>query len=167
MVEGALIVLGKAVARDGPIQCHVFLLGHRRAKIHRVFRSSLSAECHASTSDADQSLRLQMMLTELITGKYDRTLFSPPTDYHLQNPFASAPENSKVLNDLKPAWIKIDPQWAVPRFADRPQAVRDDWAGAHCSSRQEKQAFAALKADTEEASFKTGTADRGFKPNGK
>ena len=59
-IDGTFIVLAKAVARDGPIRRHGFIFGRSRAKIHRVCRSSLSAECHAAISAADHAHRLQM-----------------------------------------------------------------------------------------------------------
>ena len=74
IVDGVSIVLGKSIGRYGPIQCHVFLLGLRCAEIRRVIRSSLAVECRAAISDADRALRMQMLLTDLVTGKYDISL---------------------------------------------------------------------------------------------
>ena len=54
VVEGAFIAHWEAVARDGPIQCRGYIIGRRRAKIHRGRRSPLSSEIRAEIPAAGQ-----------------------------------------------------------------------------------------------------------------
>ena len=97
ITDGAFRVLGEAIDRDGPIPRRGYFLGRRCVEIDHVFRRSLPDERRAAISAADQALRLQMFLAELITGKYDIALFSPPKEYHLRNPFAPPPSDSNSI----------------------------------------------------------------------
>ena len=94
-IEGAFVILGQVISRDGIINCEGQMVDHRCAKIHRVCRSSLGAEARAAVSACDQALWLQMLMTEIATSNYDIRRYCPPTDYPIQNPFAPEPPNEK------------------------------------------------------------------------
>ena len=95
-IEGSVTALAEVISRDGAIKCHGTLLDHRCAKIQRVCKSSLAAECHASLTAADQALWLQALLHEVVTGNYITAHLSPPTEFPLPDPFGPSPSDAEV-----------------------------------------------------------------------
>ena len=95
-IESNVTIFGKVLYRDGVIHCHGFLLDHRCAKIQRVCRSSLSAECHAAVTAGDYSLWYQILLIELLTHRYQIRKLCPPTNCPMLNPFETGPTDSEL-----------------------------------------------------------------------
>ena len=95
-IEGSVTILAEVLARDGSIKCHGALIDHRCAKIQRVCKSSLAAECHAAITAADQGLWIQSLLHELVTGHYIIDHLSPPTEFPLPDPFGPSPTDEEV-----------------------------------------------------------------------
>ena len=91
--EGSVTVLAQVTRRGGTTQCHGYLLDRRCAKIQRVCKSPLAPEAHAALTAADQALWFQALLAEIVTGKYDISLISPPTTYPLPDPSGPSPTN--------------------------------------------------------------------------
>ena len=100
-IESNFLVLGRAAKRDGIAHCHGGLLDHRCAKIHRVCRSSLSAEAHAAITAVDWSLWFQVFLIELFTNHFEVRKISPPTSFPLRNPFGKSPTDNEVCGEVK------------------------------------------------------------------
>ena len=99
-IEGTVTILASVTGRDGVIHCHGYLLDHRCAKIQRVCKSSLAAEAHAALTATDQALWFQVLLTELVTGKYDITAISPPTSFPIPDPFGPSPTDQEVAAQM-------------------------------------------------------------------
>ena len=98
-IESNVAVFGEMLYRDGVIHFHGYLLDHRCAKIQRVCRSSLSAECHAAVTDGDYALRYQIILNEIFTHKHQIRQLCPPTDYPMLDPFAKSPTDAALKAD--------------------------------------------------------------------
>lgn len=90
-VEGAVTVLADVTHRDGIIQRRGYLIGRRCAKIQRVRKSSMAVEAHAALAAADQAMRFQVSLAEIVTGKYGIAAISPPAVYPIPDPFGPSP----------------------------------------------------------------------------
>ena len=99
-VEGNFLILGQVVSRDGVVHCHGGLIDHRCAKIHRVCRSSLSAETHAAITATDWALWFQVFLTEIFTQVFDVRRISPPTSFPLRNPFGESPSDAQINTEI-------------------------------------------------------------------
>ena len=85
--------------RDGVTHCHGYLLDHRCAKIQRVRRSSLSAECHAAVTAGDYAFRYQIILNEIFTQKHQIRQLRPPTNYPMLDPFTKSPSGADLKAD--------------------------------------------------------------------
>ena len=99
-VEGNFLVLGRVISRDGVAHCHGGMIDRRCAKIHRVCRSSLSAETNAAIAAADWALRFQVFLTEIFAQTFDIKKISPPTTFPLRNPFGESPTDGQVATEI-------------------------------------------------------------------
>ena len=99
-VEGNFLILGRVISRDGVVHCHGGMIDHRCAKIHRVCRSSLSAETNAAITAADWSLWFQVFLIEIFTQKFDIRQISPPTSFPLRNPFEESPTDVELKREI-------------------------------------------------------------------
>ena len=117
--ECDFIVLGEVIDRACTIQRYGYLGGRRCAKIHRVRRIDLSAECHDAIPASGRALWLQMSLIEQITGKYDMSSFSPPTEYPMRNPFTPTPEDIARTRELNLAAPKLINTARYPRHRNR------------------------------------------------
>ena len=98
-VESHVVILGDVIARDGEIDCHGLLLDHRCAEIHRVCRSTLSAESHAAVTAVDVALWFQVLLIEICTHRFEYQRLTPPTFSPLQNPFRESPSDAEVQKE--------------------------------------------------------------------
>ena len=94
--ESNATAFGKVLYRGGVIRCHGFLLGRRCAKIQRVCRSSLSAECHAAVMAGDYALRYQILLVELLTHRYQIRKLRPPTNCPTLNHFGKVHTDAQL-----------------------------------------------------------------------
>ena len=90
---------GEIFFRDGAIHCHGYLIGRRCAKIQRVCRSSLSAECHATVTAGDYALRYQVLLIDIFTRSYQIRRLRPPADCPMLNPFSDSPSGAQLQAD--------------------------------------------------------------------
>ena len=118
--------------RGGLIHCRGYLLDHRCAKIQRVCRSSLSAECHAAVTAGDYALRYQMILNEIRTHKHCIKKLCPPTGYTMLGPFTKSPFD---------AALKADKLFTTESEYKRNPAVKLNgelrlWNNRKCGSRQ-------------------------------
>ena len=132
-VESRVVVLGDVIARDGILTCHGLLLDHRCAKIHRVCRSTLSAETHAAVSAVDVALWFQVLLIEIFTHRFEYQRLTPPTFFPLQNPFRESPSDAEVKKEasgnLIHALISASSHSAHPMMTD----VSEEFlATCHC-----------------------------------
>ena len=109
-IESNVVIFGKILFRDGVIHCHGYLLDHRCAKIQRVCRSSLSAECHAAVTAGDYSLWYQILLNELFTHRLLIRQLCPPTNYPMLDPFSKSPSDA-TLKAEKLYLSKMEAQW--------------------------------------------------------
>ena len=98
-IEPNAIIFGKMLYRGGAIHCHGYLLDHRCAKIQRVCRSSLSAECHAAVTAGDYALWYQMILNEIFTHNHCIKQLCPPTDYPMLGTFTKSPSDAALKAD--------------------------------------------------------------------
>ena len=94
------MILGRVISRDGIVHCHGGMIDHRCAKIHRVCRSSLSAETNAAITAADWSLWFQVFLTEIFTQEFKIKQISPPTSFPLRNPFEESPTDREIKREI-------------------------------------------------------------------
>ena len=99
-VEGNFLILGRVISRDGVVHCHGGMIDHRCAKIHRVCRSSLSAETNAAITAADWSLWFQVFLTEIFTQTFSIRTISPKTEFPLRNPFGESPSDGQLKTEI-------------------------------------------------------------------
>ena len=95
-IECSATVLGEVVSRGGFITFQGALLDHRCAKIQRICKSSLAAERHAALTDADQALRMQSLLGEIVTGAYEIRHISPLSEFPFPDPLGPSPTEDKV-----------------------------------------------------------------------
>ena len=109
-VESNLLVFGRALFRDGVIHCHGYLIDRKCAKIQRVCRSSLAAECHAAVTAGDYALWYQVLLIEIFTHRYEIRRICPPTDCPMLGPFAESPSDSQLKAD-RLFWTNLEDQW--------------------------------------------------------
>ena len=93
-IEPNVVISGRILFRDGAIHCHWYFADHRCAKIQRVSRSSLSAECHAAVTAGDFSLWYQILLIEIFTRSYKIRRLCPPADCPMINPFNDSPSDA-------------------------------------------------------------------------
>ena len=100
-VESNFLVIGRVLKRDGVVLCHGGLLGHRCAKIHRVCKSSLSDEAHATITALDWSLWFHVLLIELFANHFDIRQICPPTSFPMRNPFGESPTDDEVCGEVK------------------------------------------------------------------
>ena len=99
-VEGNFMILGRVLSRDGVVRRHGGILDRRCAKIHRVCRSSLSAETHAAIATADWALWFQVFLVEIFTQKFEVRKISPPTSFPPWSPFGESPSDKQLNHEI-------------------------------------------------------------------
>ena len=68
-MDGTVTILATVDGFDGIIHCHGYLLDHRCAEIQLIWKSPLAAEARAELTAADQELRFQVLLTEIVAGR--------------------------------------------------------------------------------------------------
>ena len=108
-------------------------------KIQRVCKSSLAAEAHAALTASDQALWFRVLITEIVTGKYDIAAISPPTTYHVPDPFSPTPTDREVPAQVQT--LRMNKQ-TMPAKRTACQTVRNshqlilaaikDWPLRHC-----------------------------------
>ena len=129
-IESHVLIFGDVLSRDGMIQCHGLLLDHRCAKIHRVCRSTLSAEAHAAVTAVDVALWTQVLLTEIFTGKYDHARLTPPTEFPIVDPFNQAPTNQEVKQETK--YDRFIALATMMHSANPLFTSKVEWFDSHC-----------------------------------
>ena len=134
-IESHVLVLGDVLERDGLIQCHGLMLDHRCAKIHRVCRSTLSAEAHAAVTAVDAALWTQVLMIEIFTGRYEHTRLTPPTEFPIQDPFNEAPSNQEVKRETQ--YDHLIALSTMMHTANPLCTPRVEWFEAHCHSCKE------------------------------
>ena len=129
-IESHVLVLGDVLERDGLIQCHGLMLDHRCAKIHRVCRSTLSAEAHAAVTAVDAALWTQVLMTEVFTGRYEHARLTPPTEFPIQDPFSEAPSNQEVKRETQ--YDHLIALATMIHTANPLVTPKVEWFEAHC-----------------------------------
>ena len=77
-------------------------MDRRRAKIHRVCRSSIKAESHAAVTAADAAIWFQVLLLELATRQLQLAHISPPSEFPLPDPFEKPPTPESLKKFVDP-----------------------------------------------------------------
>ena len=107
IVESNVVIFGRNLFRDGAIRFHGYLIDPRCAKLQRVRRSSLLAECHAAVTAGDYALRYQVLLIEFFAHSYQIRRLRPPTHYPMINPFSDSPSDAPLKAD-KVFWDEFE-----------------------------------------------------------
>ena len=99
--ESSLAVLEELISRDCTIECNGVTLYHRCAAIRRVIRPPLNAESHAAVTAAVTAIWFQVSLIEMDTRRFRISKISPPSEFHLPDPFEKppTPESTKKFAD--------------------------------------------------------------------
>ena len=106
-------------------------MGHRCAKIHRARRSTLADESHDDVTAIDVALRFQVLMAVIFTHRFDYKRMTPPTEFHLINPFHESPPNHDVRKEADIAKlhaVRMSVRSASPTLSD----IRQD-AHATCN----------------------------------
>ena len=127
-IEPIATISGRMLFRDGAIHCHGYLMGHRCAKIQRVCRSAIPAECHAAVTAGDYSLLYQILLNEIFTHVHQIRQLFPPAEYPIPDRFEKSPSDVSRKAD-KLFLIESEKQWGPAiKLADEP----DKWNYQKC-----------------------------------
>ena len=95
-IEPNVTIIGKFLYRGGVIRCLGFLLGRRCAKIQRVCRSALCAECRAAVTAGGYAIRYQILLIELLNRRYQIRKLRHPSNFAMLNPFGKGPTGAQL-----------------------------------------------------------------------
>ena len=95
------MLFGIPVSRDGTVQCLGHLISWYTRRIHRVCRSTANSECVALNSALDLTVYLQVILSELLTGRYDVDFLTRSTILPMMNPFKPSPTSIQMQHEFQ------------------------------------------------------------------
>ena len=102
-VESACVLFGVPFSRDGTALCRGHLLTWYTRRIHRVCRSTANSECVALNSAVDLTIYLQVVLAELLTGRYDVEFLTRTSILPMMNPFKPSPSHVQIQQEFQAA----------------------------------------------------------------
>ena len=102
-VESACVLFGIPLSRDGTVLCRGHLLTWYTRRIHRVCRSAANSECVALNSAVDLAIYLQVVIAELLTGRYNVDFSTRTSVLPMMNPFKHSPSHMQIQQEFQAA----------------------------------------------------------------
>ena len=107
-VHSYTLLIGRIMSRNGDFLANGNVIDDGSKKIHRVCKSSLSAEVVSLGTALDLTLRTKVLVVEFPTGRFIREILDSADNYALQTPFDPAPSTIAVKQEISDMSQSVD-----------------------------------------------------------